>query len=69
MSIETLPFTAFALQSCAAAAPRRGEAQTLTLQPTPASGRASANQAAAHSAPVLRAAVVPAEGCVLTITF
>ena len=31
MSIELLPFSAFALESCAAPAPAPGEGQTLTL--------------------------------------
>ena len=78
MNIDLLPITAFALQSCGQAAQGVGEARTLTLQLAldpvhsshePMSGRASINQAFVHSGNLLRAAVVPAEGPVLTITF
>ena len=78
MNIDLLPFSAFALQSCGQASQRAGEAQTLTLQLAlapvhssyePMSGRASTNQAFVHCGNSLRAAVVPAEGSVLTITF
>ena len=78
MNIDLLPFTAFALQSCGQAAPAGGDGQTLTLQPAllpdhsthePMSGRATTNQAFVHCGTLLRAAVVPAEGSVLTITF
>jgi hypothetical protein len=78
MNIDLLPFTAFALQSCGRAAQGAGEAQTLTLQLGLApvlcsqesmSGSASINQAFVDSGNLLRAAVVPTEGPVLTITF
>lgn len=77
MNIDLLPFSAFALQSCGRSE-GAGEAQTLTLQLAlapvhsshePMSGRASTNQAFVHGGKLLRAAVVPAEGPVLTITF
>ena len=76
MTIDLLPFTAFALQSCGQTA--AGNGQTLTLQPAlPSahsshermSGRASINQAFADCGNLLRAAVLPAEGPLLTITF
>ena len=78
MNIDLLPFTAFELQSCGAAGPNRGEAQTLTLQlalaaahssQEPMSGKVSTNQAFVHSSNLLRAAVVPADSTPLTITF
>jgi hypothetical protein len=78
MNIDLLPFTAFALQSCGQAARAQGDGQTLTLQLAlvsdhschePMNGRASTNQAFMHCGNLLRAAVVPAEGPVLTITF
>ena len=78
MNIDQLPFTAFALQSCGQASRAFGEAQTLTLQLAlapvhsshePMNGRASTNQAFVHSTNLLRAAVVPTDGAVLTITF
>jgi hypothetical protein len=76
MNIDLLPFTAFALQSCGQAP--AGDGQTLTLQPQlesdhsshePMSGTASILQVFGHSGNLLRAAVVPADGPVLTITF
>ena len=78
MNIDLLPFTAFELQSCGAAGQNRGEAQTLTLQlalapvhssQEPMSGKVSTNQASVHGSNLLRAAVVPADGTSLTITF
>jgi hypothetical protein len=75
MNIDLLPFTAFALQSCGQTA--AGDDQTLTLQPIlesgpayhePMNGTASIYQVFGHSGNLLRAAVVPADGPVLTIT-
>ena len=77
MNIDLLPFTAFALESCGTPEPARGNFHTLTLQLAltpvhssrePMSGSASANQAFACATP-LRAAVLPADGRALTITF
>jgi hypothetical protein len=67
MNIDLLPFSAFALQSCGQASQVAGETQTLTLQL--ALARASTNQPFVDCGNSLRAAVVPAEGPVLTITF
>lgn len=78
MNIDLLPFTAFELQSCGGATQGRGEARTLTLQlalapvhslQEPMSGRVSTNQAFVHGGNLLRAAVAPADGSPLTITF
>ena len=78
MNIDLLPFSSFALESCAPAAGKRLEAQTLTLalaitprgvSQEPMSGKASTNQKARASQNVLRAAVVPADGSALTLTF
>lgn len=78
MNIDLLPFSAFVLESCGPAAPSRGDAQTLTLQLVPApvhafyepmGGSASASPSLVACANVLRAAVVPVDGPVLTITF
>ena len=77
MNIDLLPFSAFALESCRTAASARGDNHTLTLQLAlaPVSSSydatndiASASQALACAAP-LRAAVLPADGSELTITF
>ncbi|MDP3761656.1 MAG: hypothetical protein Q8R01_14195 [Ramlibacter sp.] len=78
MNIDLLPFSAFALESSGAAS-RHGEAHTLTLRLdlTPVhpafapamGGSVGIDGAACGPAPVLRAAVVPAVGPVLTITF
>jgi len=77
MNIDLLPFSAFALESCRSAAPSRGDIHTLTLQLAlapvhssyePMSGSAGISQAVACAAP-LRAAVLPADGNALTITF
>ena len=77
MNIDLLPFSAFALESVAAAAPGRAEGQTLTLalalapirsSHEPMSGSASANQGFICATP-LRAAVLAADGSALTITF
>ena len=84
MNIDLLPFTAFALESCGAPEPARGDVHTLTLDLAlapvhssyePMSGSASAGQAFASAgqafacATPLRAAVLPADGSALTITF
>jgi len=78
MNIDLLPFSAFALESSGAASRHAGEAHTLTLRPELApvhpalpamGGSVSIGGAACGPAPVLRAAVVPAAGPVLTITF
>jgi hypothetical protein len=77
MNIDLLPFTAFALESLGPSAPGRGDGHTLTLQLAlapvhsshePMSGSVGASQAFPCATP-LRAAVLPAEGPVLTITF
>ena len=75
MNIDLLPFSAFALESCRTAASARGDSHTLTLQSglvaAPAyepMGVADASLALACAAP-LRAAVLPADGSALTITF
>ena len=78
MNIDLLPFTAFALQSCAAPEQRQAAAQTLTLGLVatsadachePMSGQVSANQSLAPAPEVLRVAVRPAEASAITITF
>ena len=77
MNIDLLPFSAFALESYGAAAPSRGELHTLTLELALApvhsardamSGSVSTSQVVA-AVPGLRAAVLPADGSALTITF
>ena len=77
MNIDLLPFSAFALESYATAAPSRGDSHTLTLELALAtmhssreamSGSASTDEASIEVTP-LRAAVLPAEGSALTITF
>ena len=76
MNIDLLPFSAFALESYGPAAPSRGDAHTLTLELALAvhssrqimSGSATTGEASAEATP-LRAAVLPAEGSALTITF
>jgi hypothetical protein len=76
MNIDLLPFTAFALESVAAAAPGRSEGHTLTLQLAlpvrssrePMSGNATTSREFASATP-LRAAILPADGSALTITF
>jgi hypothetical protein len=79
MNIDLLPFSAFALESSAGASRYVGEAHTLTLrlELAPAhpafepamSGSIGFDGLAAEPPPLLRAAVVPAGGPVLTITF
>jgi hypothetical protein len=76
MNIDLLPFSAFALESYGATAPSRGEQHTLTLELALAvhsaheamSGSVSTNQIFTAARP-LRAAVLPAGGAALTITF
>ena len=78
MNIDLLPFTAFALESGGIADCPADGVQTLTLESAltsarssrePMSGRASVNQSFAQGAKVSRAAVLPVEDAVLTITF
>ena len=77
MNIDLLPFTAFALESCRPTEPARGSLHTLTLQlaltPVPSSHEPMSGSASAHAAAAcstaLRAAVLPADGSALTITF
>ena len=77
MNIDLLPFNAFALESYGPAAPSRGDSHTLTLELALAtvhssreimSGSASTGEAPAEATP-LRAAVLPADGTPITITF
>jgi hypothetical protein len=77
MNIDLLPFSAFALESYGTTAPSRGELHTLTLELALApvrssreamSGSVTTNKAFTGAAP-LRAAVLPADGTPLTITF
>ncbi len=79
MNIDLLPFSAFALESSggAAAAVRDGHTLTLPLGLVPVhpafepamAGTLSVGAAVACIGPALRAAVVPAAGKALTITF
>ena len=79
MNIDLLPFSAFALESSARPSRQMGESHTLTLrlELAPAhpgfepamSGTVGFDVIAGEPAPPLRAAVVPATGPVLTITF
>ena len=78
MNIDLLPFTAFALESCGTTGQAPVAAQTLTLQlelgPVhpllePMSGTAGTALACEPQLHSLRAAVVPACGEPLTITF
>jgi hypothetical protein len=78
MNIDMPAFTAFALESCRSPSQAAADTQTLTLQLVitrvdtsfePMGGRASTNQPHVYCANPLRAAVVPADGPVLTITF
>ena len=76
MNIDLLPFSAFALESYGTTAPSRGDMHTLTLELALAvhsphkgmSGSISTRQTLA-AATSLRAAVLPADGGALTITF
>lgn len=79
MNIDLLPFSAFVLESSGTAAQAVRDAQTLTLplelMPVHAafepamSGTVTLDAAQACAVQPLRAAVVPAGGTVLTITF
>ncbi|ROZ79550.1 hypothetical protein [Ramlibacter sp. WS9] len=79
MNIDLLPFSAFVLESSGTAAQAIRDAHTLTLPlelvPVHAafepamSGTVSIDLAAREAAEPLHAAVVPARGAVLTITF
>jgi hypothetical protein len=77
MNIDLLPFSAFALESYGTTAPSRGDSYTLTLELALAtvhssredmSGSASTNEASSDVTP-LRAAILPADGTAITITF
>jgi hypothetical protein len=79
MNIDLLPFSAFAAESSGAVSRDIGRGPTLTLplELTPVhpafepamSGSVSIDETACMPAPLLRAAVVPASGPALTITF
>ena len=79
MNIDLLPFSAFALESSGPASRQVGEGDTLTLRLdlTPVhtafepamGGSVSIDAAGCDAAPLRRAAVVPADGPVVTITF
>ena len=78
MNNDMPAFTAFALESCRSPGQSPGDSQTLTLQlaiePLPSSfepmgGSATAHPVAAQGGNLLSAAVLPADGPVLTITF
>lgn len=78
MSIELLPFSAFALESCTAPSAAPGEAPTLTLQLAIATSRAGLHPTAGtmstdgnyHIVPNgERAAILAADASPLTITF
>jgi len=79
MNIDLLPFAAFALESSAGAERPSGEPHTLTLRLAPPvllcsygppmSGSVRIEAVPLRSESLLRAAVLPAEGPGLTITF
>ena len=78
MTTDVLPLSDFALESWGPVIQARGDGKTLTLRLAldpmhsslePMNGSASANQSLVYSAELLRAAVVPADGEALTITF
>lgn len=78
MNIDLLPFSAFALEACSSGGQAAGQGQTLTLQlematvhssVEPMAGTACTTAPISQGAQLLRAAVVPAGGPVLTITF
>jgi hypothetical protein len=79
MNINVLPLAAFTLESSRGAERVVAEAHTLTLRLTrpallsshepPMSGTARIEAVPGHSESMLRAAVLPAEGPGLTITF
>jgi hypothetical protein len=77
MNIDLLPFNAFALESYGPTAPSRGDPHTLTLELALSTGRSSrermsgsvsTNPAGVDTTP-LRAAILPADGSAITITF
>jgi hypothetical protein len=77
MNIDLLPFSAFALESYGTAAPSRGDTHTLTLglalvtahtSREIMSGTATMNGVSPEVSS-LHAAVLPVDGCPLTITF
>jgi hypothetical protein len=77
MNIDLLPFNAFALESYGPTPPSRGEAHTLTLELALAtvhssreimSGSVSIKNPSVDATP-LCAAVLPADGTAITITF
>ena len=78
MNIDLLPFSAFALESYGATAPSRGDMHTLTLELALAavhsprkgmSGSITTTKQPVPGTSSLRAAVLPADGSALTITF
>jgi hypothetical protein len=80
MNIDLLPFAAFALESSGRTAQPRAERHTLTLwlarpaldssyDSPPMSGRVRIGDVPPASENLLRAAVLPADGPGLTITF
>ncbi len=78
MNIELLPFSAFVLDACTAVSTARGDAHTLTLElalsaghpvQEPMSGSATSNEQLSLSAPILSAAILPADAAALTLTF
>jgi hypothetical protein len=79
MTIDLLPFPAFSPESSVAVSRHLGGGSTLTLplELTPVhpafepamSGDVSIDETACTAAQMLRAAVVPADGPILTITF
>jgi hypothetical protein len=77
MNIDLLPFNAFALESYGPTAPSRGDPHTLTLELALSTGRSSrevmtgsvSTRAASADATPLHAAVLPADGTPITITF
>jgi hypothetical protein len=77
MNIDLLPFSAFALESCAPAGSAQGDGHTLTMKLPlsslkvslePMSGIVTANEGFAHAG-LHRACVLPADSTALTITF
>jgi hypothetical protein len=77
MNIDLLPFSAFALESYGTTPPSRGELHTLTLELALSavhssrdamSGSVTTNKAFT-GVKSLRAAVLPADGSAVTITF
>jgi hypothetical protein len=78
MNIDLLPFAAFALESSGMTEPPRGEPHTLTLRLArsmnssfgpPMSGKARMEDIPVRREVALHAAILPADGAGLTITF